>query len=414
MKNIVTIHCLVPLFLVSLAAPAQDRISLHQAIERALHANPRVRAAKAEIDRTRGWYWQSISPPPPTVSVNYAFVPKGSPLSQFGERTFEISQAFDFPTTVILHGTQASSETEDAEAAFSAVVSEVTAQVKIAYASVLSRKQKLELAGENLSIVADFARKSRVRRSVGEGTLLEQLTADVQRAQAQNSLETARNDLRIASDELRLLLGSRRDSANGALVLTDSIVFKAANATADELERIAAVSSAGLRTASIRSDIALRGRTLAWSSFLPSFSVSYLRQTRDGVTGLHGASIGVSVPLWFMFDQRGRIQAAEASADAAAHEFELARNSVSVAVRTAYAEMTNDERQVRLYQTDILPQAQEILRAAKASFDAGDISYLEYLQARQTAIQAKASSIDALLAFNISVARLEQIIGRPL
>jgi len=87
---------------------------------------------------------------------------------------------------------------------------------------------------------------------------------------------------------------------------------------------------------------------------------------------------------------------------------------VTVAVRTAYYEKLNSERQLRLYQTGILPESDEILRAAKASYNAGEITYLEFLQAKQTVLQARSSYIDVFLAYNIARARLEQIVGRKL
>ena len=74
----------------------------------------------------------------------------------------------------------------------------------------------------------------------------------------------------------------------------------------------------------------------------------------------------------------------------------------------------NDERQVQLYNTDLLPQANEVYRTAATSYQAGEITYLEFLQARQTLISARSTYIDALYNYNTAIARLENAVGRTI
>jgi outer membrane protein TolC len=279
---------------------------------------------------------------------------------------------------------------------------------------VLAKNQKLNLANENQIITEEFARKSAIRRTLGEGTLLEQLTANVQRTQAQNAWEIATNELHIACNELELLLGFHRDAMRDELILTDSVVHRPHSFTLEQLYQMAAVSNTQITASSTKRDIASTGYSLAWSSLLPSFSASYFRQTRDGVSGLYGVSFGVSLPLWFLFDQRGQIQTASATFSIAEYELQFTQNSVVVAVKTAFYDKLNNERQLQLYETEILPQTAEILRAAKASFDAGEITYLEFLQARQTVVLSKANYIDVLYGYNVAVAKLEQTVGKTL
>jgi len=65
-----------------------------------------------------------------------------------------------------------------------------------------------------------------------------------------------------------------------------------------------------------------------------------------------------------------------------------------------------------LYATELLPQSKEVFRVADASYQAGEISYLEYLQARQTLTSAHLGYVDALLQYNTAFARLEYAVGR--
>jgi outer membrane protein TolC len=125
-------------------------------------------------------------------------------------------------------------------------------------------------------------------------------------------------------------------------------------------------------------------------------------------------AFGVSLPIWFLFDQRGQVEEAAAAHAIAQSDLRAKRNSVSQAVWNSYQEFTNDDRQVQLCRDDLLPQAQEVYRSALTSFEAGEITYIEFLQARQTLISARSSYIDALFHYNAALGRLEKAVGQSL
>jgi cobalt-zinc-cadmium efflux system outer membrane protein len=287
-------------------------------------------------------------------------------------------------------------------------------QVKLAYYGVLAKQQKLRLAEENLAIADDFARKAGIRYNVGEGTNLEQLTAKVQRTQAQNAVEVARNELRLATSELNFALGRGKEQLGQEFTLTDTLVYRPYTLLLDSLNEQAHQLNPQIQSSQFRLSAASVNRTIAWSSILPSFTMSYSHQVQGSNSNLYGVSIGISLPIWFLFDQRGQVQ--EAIAEHARVEADLTskRNFVSLDVKNAYLEFKNDERQVQLYNTDLLPQADEVYRAAATSYEAGEITYIEFLQARQTLISVRGTHIDALYHYNTAIARLEKAVGRQI
>ena len=389
-----------------------ERLSLKEAIEIALQHNPEVAGARRGIDAARARFWRGISPPPASLSVGYDYIPSGSGIKGFGERFIGVSQSFDFPTTIALRGSSLSSESDAAEADFLSTSLSITMQVKFTYYGALAKGQKLRLAEENLAIADDFAHKAGIRYNVGEGTNLEQLTAKVQRTQAQNAVEVARNELRLATSELNFALGRGKEQLGQEFTLTDSLVYRPYTLLLESLIEQAHLSNPQIQSARFRLNAASVNRTIAWSSILPSFTVSYSRQVQGSNPNLYGVAFGISLPIWFLLDQRGQVQ--EASAEHARVESELTskQNFVNLDVKNAYLEVKNDERQVQLYNTDLLPQADEVYRAAAASYQAGEITYLEFLQARQTLISARSTYIDALYHYNTAIARLEKAVGR--
>ncbi|MGB5074370.1 MAG: TolC family protein [Bacteroidota bacterium] len=392
----------------------QERLSLQEALSIALQNNPEIIAAGRTIDASRGRYWQAISLPAPELSVNYDYIPPGSGFSKFGERFIGVTQAFDFPTTIMLRGSASSSETDAAEAASQSVSNAVALQVKQAYYGVLAKERKLRLAEENLGIAEDFAGKAIIRYNVGEGTYLEQLTATMKRTQAQNAVEVSRNDLRLAEGELHYALGRGSAQRENELELTDSLSYQHYALKLDSLVELAYEWNPQIRSAAFRLEAGKVRRTIAWSSILPSFSVSYSRQLAAGGPDYYGVAFGMSLPLWSAFDQRGQIE--EASATAAVMESELLneRNRVYLNVKNTFLDFTNEERQMKFYQTAMLPQADEVYRSAAMSYQSGEITYLEFLEARQTLISVRDAHIDALFNYNCALARLENAVGRSI
>jgi outer membrane protein TolC len=388
-----------------------EQLSLTDAITIALKNNPQSIASANQVDTERGRFWRGVSLPSPSVAVSYEYIPRGTSIKRFGERTFEISQSLEFPTNILLRGMQLSSKVSIAEAEYSSTSIAITSRVKIAYYDLLSKQKKIELAEENLTIADEFARKAEIRYNVGEATNLERLTANVQLTQTRNALELAKNDLKISLSELYYLLGRGKDEQSNTIILTDSLVYKPIQETLEQLTERAFVVNPQIKAASSKVTAALLDRALAWSSFLPNLNASYYRQTVDGNPDFYGVSFGISIPLWFIFDQRGQIQEASANLNIAESDLQSSRNLLSMDVNNTFIDLKNSERQIILHQTDILSQAEEVYRSALESYEAGEITYIEFMQARQTVISSRNEYIEELARYNISLAKLEYAIG---
>jgi cobalt-zinc-cadmium resistance protein CzcA len=90
------------------------------------------------------------------------------------------------------------------------------------------------------------------------------------------------------------------------------------------------------------------------------------------------------------------------------------KNEIILRLKNAYTDYTNNQQQLKTYIHDIIPQAEEVYRTAKRSFDEGELSYLEYMQAKQLMINARENYITALFNYNQTLIVLEEIIGKNL
>jgi len=388
------------------------KLSLNEAVEIGLKNNPEVRSAVENISASKGRYWSGISLPQPEVGVSYEFAPVNGSLSNYSEKTLAISQSFEFPSNYFLKGSKFNKEEEIAVFKLNLTERSVINQVKTSYYKVLTKQYQVKSAEENLVISEDFFKKAEIRQNVGEGTNLERLTAKVQYTEARNNLEVAKNELTTAFAELIFSLGYGEQSYDSSFDLTDTLVFVDHKISLEEIYKSMEETNPQIKIAELNYGIASVEKGLAWSSILPNINLAYFKQTRDGNNGFYGASFGISVPLWFMFDQRGKIQEAVANQSISESELQLTKNEIALKIKSAFTDHENNLKQVKLYVNDILPQAEEIYRTAIKSYAAGELTYLEYLQAKQTLISSRNNYINALFNHYQSVFRIEEIAGQ--
>lgn len=391
--------------------PPQKEMSLQYAIELGLKNNPELKASSEKINAAKGRYHSGISLPSPEVSVSYEYIPTGSGIKSYGEKTIEIKQSLDFPTKYFLRGSVLSDMQEIEVYKFRLAEMELTSQVKSAYYNLLAKQSLLKIAEENVEIMNDFHNKADARLKVGEGTDLERLTAKIQFSEAKNSVEVQRNYLKKACTELNHLLGYGADLSDNDCILSDSLSLTECKLSFEEIYAGALSKNCRLKIDELNTNISSGNKSLAWSGLLPNLNFSYMKQERDGSTGFYGASFGISVPLWFMFDQKGQIEEATANVSIAESELKASKNLLFTKIKNAYNEFQINYKQIRFYLDEIIPEVNEIHRVALKSYSAGEISYLEYLQSKHALITAKSEYINLLLSYNNALAQLELAAG---
>jgi Outer membrane protein len=90
------------------------------------------------------------------------------------------------------------------------------------------------------------------------------------------------------------------------------------------------------------------------------------------------------------------------------------RNSISLEVEQAGFQARAAEGQIALFQDKILVQAREVHDLFLYSFQEGEITGIELIEARRTLIEALESYADALFVYNTALASLEKSVGAPI
>lgn len=383
-------------------------LALEIAVDIAMKNNPRVLAAQKELAAARGRSWVTWWLQDPRFEVEYEQIPTGKGLGSFGERRFTFTQSIDFPTNMLFKKKLANNDVDLNRMELAKARLSVRADVKIAYINYLTKRDQVRLAQENLQLAREFLEKATTRYDVGEAPRLEVVRTRVAAALAENDVTRAQSNLTAAQAALNALLAR---PAGATVTVTDSLTYQTFETSLSDLRQQAFNVHPRLRAAGYQVGMASQLRNLAWGNFLPSIEASAFKQTIDGNSGFCGIQVGLSVPLWFPFRQRGNIQEARGVLHASQWRRQNIKNLLDADIESAYAAVQSDRKQVEKYIDTLLEQTEEVYRIALRSYEEGEVGYLQLLEAQQTLINVRRGYIDALGSYHNALSELERATG---
>jgi outer membrane protein TolC len=250
------------------------------------------------------------------------------------------------------------------------------------------------------------------------------LQAEVAAANARPPLINARNQYRIAKNNLCNLLGYNlpRDVWEDIpLNLTDKL-----EAEPYEIKLPMAIEQALARRTELqalqRTEGLQRENVInAKAGYKPTVQAfaGYIWQSSEFTTDLarefDGWEIGGQLS-WNIFDgfaTRGRVIQAKAQLAHATADLEDRARIIELEVRTDYSRFI-EARETLESQQKVQEEAEEALRLAKARTDAGTGTQLDVLNAETQLTQARTTQVQALHDYDVARARFERAIGQDM
>lgn len=124
-----------------------------------------------------------------------------------------------------------------------------------------------------------------------------------------------------------------------------------------------------------------------------------------------GVTVGVAFPLKFSAMNRGAVHAAKFKEQQTHLQYDQARLQVQTEVLQAYHQYQSLVEQVKHYENGMLQQAKEVLNGKIYSYNRGEVSLLEILNAQRTYDEVQAQYIETLYNYNAALVELEKSAG---
>jgi cobalt-zinc-cadmium efflux system outer membrane protein len=392
------------------AEGASRTISLPQALQRALAANPRLTAAERDVGIATGLKVQAGALPNPDLSFELDNALGSGPYKglRSAETNLQLSQLVEL-------GGKREARLAAGEAGIGTAVwqrratrLEVLSETAIAFITVVSAQRRIEIFDEQISNLDQLI--PLLQKRVQEGasspaeTLRAQVAADlfrVDRERAKTQLATARRDLAILMGDSSPRFGEAvgRLASIGQPSSFQSVLGAIeANPQLMRWTAVTAQRNADLILARLKPipDVRLAA---GWRHF---------QDTNDNAVRL-----GVSIPLPVFDQNTGNIIAAQemlakTGAERAVNKLVL----VSIAGR-AYDALTGALAELKLLRASVIPNAHSASETIQSGYLQGRFTLLELLDARGSVLQALLREQEALQNFHVAIATIEGLVGNP-
>ncbi|NBB78198.1 MAG: TolC family protein [Verrucomicrobia bacterium] len=270
----------------------------------------------------------------------------------------------------------------------------------------LAAERRLDVARRGLDLARELESVTRKRVKAGEASPVEQSRVAVPLVEAELELTRAELTRTATRQRLALALGQR---SLGRARLTGSLDKLA---PLPEPSALVATVNDSPEVARWAAEISAREATekLVRAEAIPNPLLRVgLKQDR----GLddHALIVGISLPLPLFDRKQGDLAAARAGAHAARENQRAAELRIEGALSNSYLTLAVAHAESTVLRERALPAAREAYEATLRAFSAGQLPYLDVLDASRSLLDLERREIDALAAYHTAQSELEALLG---
>ena len=396
------------LFLPILVSAQSRQMTLQEVLAMAAERSLTLQNSRMEVDKTRILQGTAFHLDATSVSLSQDPTSGGSP-----DNAITVSQSFALPSVYSARRSLLKSETSAAQSRLAVSENELRREVSLAFYDLLYAQDVLHIYARQDSIYKNFNRVAEAKLGTGETGRLEQMNAIRLKQENDIKSDIAQRDFLTAQLQLMKWLN------------TDTLVIPLATATNELIFADNSIADVPLLAlAKSQEEVANRQLKLEKRNGLPTFSVGASVQTvikgfnpynidRSAYGGgnFMGFSVGVNIPLAFGA-QKARVKATRKEVEMAQLNV---RNQEYVLRKTydaAYNNYVSAHKAYNYYQKIGVPQAREMERISKASYEYGQIGYVELMQNLQSALEVWKDFADATRQYNKAIVELNYLQGK--
>jgi cobalt-zinc-cadmium resistance protein CzcA len=268
------------------------------------------------------------------------------------------------------------------------------------------------------SLYNEFIRVANLRYKTGDTKKIEISTAETKKGEINLLAQQNQVYLQNAYQSLKTILSSK-DSIT--IVSSQTYTPLQVNSLIDSN---AITSHPMLQSIYQNMQIAEQTKNVVKAQGLPDFKIGYSNQSLigfqniDGVDKYFGAgnrfnvvNIGVAIPLTFGAT-KARIKSLEYQKQSLQTQAEYQNTLLNTNLLNALTQYQQDVQQYNYYKIQALPNADNIVKAAQLGYRTGDITYVEYLYALQTATDIQLKYLQSIQQINQTVVNINSIINK--
>lgn len=401
-------------------------LSLDECIQIAQDSNFQIKRARQEIERQKGVLKSAIGEMLPQVvaSGTVTQVDKNR-IPQVGGQRFGQETVWDAGVTVnqdLYTGgrnyTAVQREKlllEAAEWDYRTALNSILADVQARYYAVLLARESIDVQEELVRLREASLKSEEAKLQAGSVSRFNVLRAEVALSNSRAPLIRARNDLRIAREELKRALGIEGKNEETPDVKGD-FTFSPVLVQLDDSLAKAQQQRPELKRLELVREAAKKGVRIQQAQYYPNvqayagYGVQGARF--GGANKTEGWEAGLT-GQWNLFDSfrtQGAVEAARSASESARISLSEVKEAVDIEVRRAFSSL-QEAQELADASRMVVNQAKESVRLAQARFDVGSATQLDVLESQVALTEARTNEVTALHNYNLALLQLRRAMG---
>ena len=396
------------------ASPNVTPITVEQAEQIALQANPEIRVAARKVAMAEARVSGAGALDDPSVMYRGWQVPLTKPWDyNAAMNMFMIGQSFPGPGKRALRSQVAIDAISIAKGELEAKKREISAAVRKAFYDLLRSADELRVHDEQVGIVRQAFEAARIKYSVGKVPQQDVLKAQVALTKLIEHLVMLEQDADLSRATLNTLLGRSPDTP---LEVTGQHAVPAQMPALAELKQLAVQKRPELIAAAATIKQAQDEVALAHKQYMPDFSanVGYMLAP-SGSQFRNNYMIEGSMTLPWVNRRKHESEISEAQVTVAERqaEYDALRLAVFQQIQQALVRANSAKRLVDLYQNSLRPQSEATLRSTVIAYENDRTDILNLLDSQNTTLDVDYAYFRAIADFGQRMAELELAVGAP-
>lgn len=408
-KFIIYIISFLALIINPLSSKSQNKLSLKDAIESGMKNNLGIQASELESKMHSQLSRSAFEIPKTELSGTF-----GQINSNARDKNFGVSQSFN-PFQYGAKKKWLNENNAAGQLKVKATKQDITFNIRQAWNTMLFYAKQNQLLGQQNQLMEKFVRSASLKFQTGESNSLEKTIAIAKQQELQQLIKQNEAKIWVEKSKIKTLIHLETDFNPAdtsfipmtTLAIADSTLLK---------------QNSNLQLATKQIEIAEAAKKVEKSAFFPDFTAGYAIQSITGNQEINGESVnydnalrfqtfsvGIAIPL-FAGSTIAKTKAAQSNIEMQQKNAAYLENQLKSQFQQQFEELKTFQSLVDYYQSTALPNAKKISTNATKAYQNGDISYVEYVQSIETALNIRLNYSNAIHNYNQTAINIQYLI----
>jgi outer membrane protein, heavy metal efflux system len=389
----------------------ENLLTINQAVETAINNNVELNQIKTQLSQKVS-LWQNIEISQPEISYTKEGIGSEEYCS-YAEKRITITQEIEFPLTAVYRVKALKQEAEAQKYLMKAIEKEIKVDIKSKYINVLYAQYFQESKDNQQKLLQDLYNVVCNKFEANTENNFNVANMELQLNEAKNDFEQSKLLLRQAKYNLFNSMGLPLEQQKRTIKFSDSL-----STTNIDFSQIQAfleeVIHPGYQSFEHKLSASNYFLKEAKSKIFPDIRFSYYKQDYGSGFDFNGFEIGLSLPLWQLFEQNGEVKNAKGShKELSIKQQEIVEN-MNVKIESAWQKFSDNCTIIDRYENSLFQKDQEFKTLSLKAYELGEIDLFNLLSAQQMYYKSQHRYVEAMCDYYLQFTVFEQYIDTDL